>query len=150
MANLSLINAALRTATLAYYELTKKDDSLPDFAWQLTQGVVILPEVRCPWCKEGVMLRMIYILRQDVLTKAYYARGSRTEGRTCTLHPHVSSAGIVCFGSATSALAALSLLKPSDAYWTTYDIAAWLYHTGKHTCPGTLVQIGRNDDGPQQ
>lgn len=91
--------------------------------WHWRKGVVLFPEVRCPFCKDVVKSKAVWLISQTQLL----GQGVPVSGKEFVLdeprHPHATPSDI-CFGDAVDAMQALfSALNPESEF---IDTAPWL------------------------
>lgn len=95
--------------------LTQRESSI-ERGWRWRPGVVLFPEARCPYCKEVVKSKAIWLVTKTQLL----GQGVPVRGRELVLeapyHPHATPSDI-CFGNAYDPLQALfGGLNPKSAY----------------------------------
>lgn len=93
------------------------NESSRDKGWHWRRGVVLFPEARCPYCKDVIKSRALW------LVEGFYLRGQcvPVAGRELVLdtawHPHCLPGNAICMGDAVDPLQALfNGLNPESAY----------------------------------
>ena len=104
--------------------------------WRLGVTLWVNPEVRCPWCNEGVATQRVWATddRKRQVVKVWELDG-REVCDSSQWHPHVFvDSRRVCMGDAEDLGQALWMgLQPGDRANTSMDIAGWLERLG-HKC----------------
>lgn len=100
--------------------------------WSWVPGVVLFPEVRCPYCKDVVKSRAVWKVQGNYLL----GQAVPVAGQPLVLdrprHPHATPSTI-CMGNATDPLQALFNGLNPDSAWC--DIADWLQGPyWEHSC----------------
>lgn len=141
----------LRSFTAREVELADNRET----AWRWTDGVILFPEARCPFCAATMQSNRVWkVSNIGFNLDGQYRLDPPVEGPVGQLvreppeHPHVTGTAI-CRGTTESAQAALFLsINPGDCYWGSSSdvgrqrIKAWMLKVFNHWCGMESKVIG--------
>lgn len=135
----------LQSAALQASELIPKREEATDLRWHLNYKWLINPPVQCPWCKDWLPTGRVWVVdeAERKVRRVWKLNGERLNVKAC--HPHVGSGGMICMGSAPTAVDALTASLSTDAY---VQPKQWLPEELGHRCPtmGDSLDDGDEDD----
>lgn len=103
--------------------LTDKESKAPEKGWRFQEGVVVFPEAECPYCKEIVKSKAVWVMSETKLLGQAVPRRGRELIMDAPRHPHATPSDI-CFGNAFDPLHALFGALNPDSAWVEVD--QWL------------------------
>lgn len=119
-------------------------ESVQATGWKWRKGVVLFPETRCPYCREAVRSRAIWLVEGNSLIGQAVPRAGRPLVLDPPEHPHATPSDI-CMGNASDPLQALFTgLNPESVF---VNMIEWLQgEYWEHSCDAMAVAEEEESD----